>query len=102
MIEPALSTSRTCTRRLGIELVETHLVRVAVDVLDRMHGLQDQPRLLERVAASSAVSIMALSCCELRAFTLGTSDSGERTALAPNSPAMKMRESMPMAIASAR
>ena len=59
-------------------------------------------RALSSVSGSSAFSMMASSCAELRPLLLGTSASGERTALAPNRPVMKISELMPMAMASAR
>ena len=59
-------------------------------------------RAVSSVSGSSAFSMMASSCCELRPLWLGTSASGERTALAPNRPVMKISESMPIAMASAR
>ncbi len=53
-------------------------------------------------SGSSAFSMMASSCWAVRALGLGTSESGERTALAPNRPDIKTSKSMAMAMASAR
>ena len=69
-----------------------HALREALARRHRPHGIEHEPGILVKYAAAEAVSITACSCSALRAFGLGTSESGERSAWAPNRPDMNTKD----------